>query len=285
LGELERRAEKIRSGVITAADAAVSDAQISPLTKHIDSYLVHLEGKGVSPAYLKPTRARLERVARDLHLSRLGDLEGERLEMWLREQAAAGMGAGNRNEYRGAWVRFCNWAVRTKRLAENPFRFLPLADAKTDRRRKRRALSEDELERLIAAARERGGEERALTYKLVELTGLRRGELSSLKLSQAELDGPSPRLRLEARDAKNRWSATIPLRHDLAEDLRAGLATRLAKCQEAAMRKKRPVPLRLEPEEPLLRVPGLRTFNHDLEAAKIAKRDPGGRAVDFHSLR
>jgi integrase len=77
----------------------------------------------------------------------------------------------------------------------------------------------DELERL--------GRERALIYKTLVLTGLRKGELASLTVGQLELDGPMPFVVLEAADEKNRQGSTIPLRLDLANDLR-GMVVRHA---------------------------------------------------------
>ena len=54
----------------------------------------------------------------------------------------------------------------------------------------------DELERL--------GRERALIYKTLVLTGLRKGELASLTVGQLDLDGPMPFVVLDAADEKNR---------------------------------------------------------------------------------
>ena len=66
-----------------------------------------------------------------------------------------------------------------------------------------------------------------MIYKTLVLTGLRKGELASLTVGQLELDGPMPFVILNAADEKNRQGSTIPLRHDLANDLK-GLAVRHA---------------------------------------------------------
>ena len=62
------------------------------------------------------------------------------------------MSAGNRNQYRQELVGFANWCGRTRQLITNPFSTVPKADAKADRRRQRRALTEDELRRLVYVA-------------------------------------------------------------------------------------------------------------------------------------
>ena len=161
------------------------------------------------------------------------------------------MGAVTRNGYREACVTFGNWCVRNRRLLSNPFAAVPKADAKADSRRKRRALTEDELVDCLDVARrrplldamtirrgkrkgeavaklpertrrrlERLGRERALIYKTLVLTGLRKGELASLTVGQVVLDADPPFLVLDAADEKNREGSTIPLRADLAADLR-----------------------------------------------------------------
>ena len=71
------------------------------------------------------------------------------------------------------------------------------------------------------------GRERALIYKTLVLTGLRKGELASITVGQLVLDADPAFLVLDAADEKNRKGSTIPLRADLAADLRQWLAERL----------------------------------------------------------
>ena len=61
---------------------------------------------------------------------------------------------------------------------------------------------------------ERLGRERALIYKTLVLTGLRKNELASLTVGQLDLDGLMPFVVLDAADEKNRQGSTIPLRAD-----------------------------------------------------------------------
>ena len=84
-----------------------------------------------------------------------------------------------------------------------------------ERARKRLAKNPE-----LIAELERLGRERALIYKTLVLTGLRKGELASLSVGQLELDGTMPFVELEAADEKNREGSTIPLRADLVNDLR-----------------------------------------------------------------
>ncbi len=151
--DLRNRAELVKANVLTPAQDAVADHQTMPLSEHIDAYIVYLTAKGVTSDRVKTTRQRLEQVAKDSHFRRLADLNGPALEKWLANRQAEGMSAGSRNGYREACVGFANWCKRNNRLLDNPFASVPKADAKADCRRKRRALTEDEMLRLLTVAR------------------------------------------------------------------------------------------------------------------------------------
>ena len=220
--------------------------------------------------------------------------------------------------YRSACVAFGVWCVKSQRFVMNPLAGLPKANEKADPRRHRRALTEGELVALLDAAQRRPlleartvrrgkrsgetaaqlrpetvarlemlGRERALIYKSLVLTGLRKSELASLTAGQLDLDDPMPCAFLHAADEKNRQGSQIPLRVDLAADLRRWLADKLATVQESARQTDEPIPTRLPGDTPLFNVPtGLvRILNRDLRLAGIPKRDDRGWTVDVHSLR
>lgn len=137
------------------------------------------------------------------------------------------------------------------------------------------------------------GWERALIYKTLAVTGLRRGELASLTSGQVLLDTGSPVLILEACDDKRRQGATLPLRADLAADLRAWIAY---KARTLAGDDHQPsgatIPLSaatpcLPPDMPILTVPEklIHVLDRDLLLAGIPKQDERGRTVDVHALR
>ncbi|MCL4195044.1 MAG: site-specific integrase, partial [Thermoguttaceae bacterium] len=324
LAELERRADKVRSGLRTVAEDAAVEHQAAPLATHVSAYLVTLEAEGTSPAHRANVERILKRLAADCRFNRLADLEREALERWLVSQEKAGMGGRTRNTYRAAAVAFANWCVETGRLLVNPFARVAKAAEDADPRRQRRSLTEAELTRLLDVARrrpledrltvyrgrrkgqqyarlrpevrqrlERLGRERALIYKTLVLTGLRKGELASITIGHLNLDTEPPYLTLDAANEKNREGSTIPLRADLAADLRQWIAEKAADTEEA--RRQAPTisiaPGRradgLPDDAPLFNVPDklVRILNRDLAAAGIPKRDDRGRTVDVHALR
>jgi hypothetical protein len=132
------------------------------------------------------------------------------------------------------------------------------------------------------------GRERALTYKTMIYTGLRKGELASLTVSALHLNGDGPHLELAAKNAKSGHGARIPLRADLAEDLRDHLAGKLDAYRRRTLADGRTeYPDALPGNTKLFNVPRdfIKIFDRDLEAAGIAKTDAQGRTVDIHCLR
>ncbi len=370
LADLERRAELVKSGVVTAGEDAVASHQNKPLSDHIAAFLEHQEAKNLCATQLNDTRSRLDRIAADCSFRRLADLNGAALERWLVARKAEGMSARTRNCYRQAWVTFGNWAARNSRLLSNPFAAVPKADEKADPRRKRRAMEESELNRLLAvatlrplaelgrlsvrkdkgevqrqrdtwkwerltydglgAAAERArdrlrdnpalvaklqerGRERALIYKTLVLTGLRKGELASLTVTQLDLDHDPPYLTLDCADEKNREGNSLVIRSDLALELRDWLADKATAFQQSASSEptvkfdpEAAKPSKcvigdskgrnrqscqdwtaLPPNTLVFDVPAglLRILNRDLRAAGIPKRDERGRTVDVHAMR
>jgi integrase len=320
LADLERKAELVRSGVMTTAEAAIGNHQAAPLAEHYNDYLAHLEAAGVTKEHRTNVKRQLRRLAADCALDRLADLSREALERWLSVRAQQGMGARTRNTYLSAAVSFANWCAdpNVMRIASNPFLNMPKANEKADPRRQRRAMTEPELIKLLAVARERPllealtvrkgprkgeryanvrpevrtrlerlGRERTLIYKTLVLTGLRKGELTSLTVAHLCLDDSVPFLTLDAADEKNREGNDIALRDDLAAELRDWLADKLRWLREEALVRGSPIPARLLPDTPLFDVPHklCKILSRDLRLAGIPKRDDRGRSLDVHALR
>jgi integrase len=94
------------------------------------------------------------------------------------------------------------------------------------------------------------GRERALIYKTLVLTGLRKGELASLTVAQLRLDAATPHVELDAGDEKSREGNSLVVRADLADDLRGWLTDRLAALRVEALRLGEPAPPASRPIPP-----------------------------------
>ena len=183
LGELVKRAEHLASGILTDAEARTADHRVTPLSEHFDAYGEHLKAKGVTPARIRATETRLTRAADRCGWRLLADLSGTELESWLAVNRDAGE------------MYAANWAKRNTvgRLVSNPFADVPLANEKADPRRKRRAMTEAELVRLLKVARLRPlAEYGRESFKLADAdkldTAKSRATWTKLPLSFAALD-------------------------------------------------------------------------------------------------
>ena len=134
---------------------------------------------------------------------------------------------------------------------------------------------------------ERRGRERALIYKSMALTGLRRGELASLTVGSLHLDGPTAYAVLEAASEKNREGSEVPLRADLVDDLRLWIADRFVDDEDSPTVSIEGRSRELPAATPLFAVPKklVRVLDRDLKAAGIAKTDDRGWTLDVHALR
>lgn len=172
-----------------------------------------IRGRKVSEKHRVDIERQLKMIARDCGFPKLADISREAMEKWMNHQGKAGMAARTRNTYRAAIVAFCNWFVAERRLAAHPLAGLPKAE-EAEPMRKRRALAEDKLTRLLKAAQERPlrdaltirraknkgkllakvgkperrrlrgvGRCRAPVYKFMMLTGLRRSEAASVTVN------------------------------------------------------------------------------------------------------
>jgi integrase len=317
LANLVSEMEKVKSGIMTHDDARAGAHADVPLARHVEDYLTHLRACERCEEHIEGTGQSIARVANDCGFERLRDLQRVTVERWLLKQAVAGMGARTRNTYRIALVAFGNWCLREARLLNNPLAGLPKANEAVDRRRERRALTLEEIGKLLKAAEERPlhekmlirrgkhkgtlrakinertkramvrlGRDRAMFYRIAIYTGLRAGELASRTLADLQLDASPPYLTLDARHDKARRGARQPLPDALVQAIRSYLAIRLKEAQEDALRSGKPVPAalaateRLTPEAPVVRV-----FDRDLKMAGITKKDESKRTVDIHSLR
>jgi site-specific recombinase XerD len=276
--QMLHRSEMVKAGVISEAEDRVSAHVTTPIETHIDDYLGHLS-RNASALHVRNVRHQMHSVITACGFRRLPDLDATALVRWLSLRKAEGFSPRTANTYLAAMKALANWAVKDGRMIANPFARVDRYDEKVDQRRQRRALTEDEVKRLLTVARLRPvaeygreteklqpnlgkrshwrraeltfatimddaargrkvlsdqpafleklewrGRERALIYKTLVLTGLRRGELASITVGQVEIDSDPACIHLHAADGKNREAATIPLRTDLAADIRAHLA-------------------------------------------------------------
>ena len=284
LADLERRAERVRSGLLSPAESRTAVHLTTVIGEHVAAFIASLEASGASPKHVSETRRILSHVLTGCEFRALADLDRSAVEHWLNRRRNEKASPRTRDADLAAPTTFGNWCVANGRVLLNPFRGIAKANEAADPRRRRRTMTEAELVLLLHAARRRPlldalavrrgkrkgegyanvrpemrerldavGRERALIYETLVLTGLRMNELGSLTVAQAKLDGPVPQFELNAADEKNREGNGVLIRDDLADDVRNWLTDKLGALQATARRRGEPIPVRLPPDNPRLR--------------------------------
>jgi integrase len=229
-GKLETEARLRRTGLIDPDQERLAITKQAALEGLLDTFEVSLADN--SPKYVKLTMSQVRRMIKGAEFKTLGDIEPEAVQTFLRSLRTAEDGIGHRtyNQYLQAMGTFCNWCVATKRLPSNPLAGIERLNTAVDVRHPRRALTAEEVAKLIESARSGGirvqgytGEQRARVYLMSFLTGLRRNELASLTRRSFSLDAAQPTIAVEARYSKHRRKDVLPLHPELVGMLRVWL--------------------------------------------------------------
>jgi integrase len=300
---VEREEFERRAGLRDAEQEGYAAASREPLSVHLDAWEESLAAAGSTRKHVDLFARRARRVVALLMGAPLAVIEPPRgagpadraraaagLAGWVARaklpdlteeramKALAALRAGGRslqtcNHHRASIRTFSRWCHDTRRAREHALRTLKGFNVRSDRRHDRRTIGLGELQRLIAVA-ERGpvvrgmsGPARALCYRLAATTGLRYGEIATIR--PGSFDWGAPSVRVAAAYTKNGQEAELPIPGELAADLRPFVA---------AVPADSPVfPLPFKKGAEMLRV--------DLEAAGIEYVDAAGQYFDFHSLR
>jgi len=264
--ESKLRDRLVEVGILSADRANIGKA----LSENINDYRESLAAREKSRQYIDTTINAIKRIVADCRFNYWTDITAVKVENYLKKLREKGISYRRSNAYLMAIKMFTYWMIEAGRASESPVRICKALHVELDRRRERRALSVDELRRLLettAAGPERfglSGYERSLLYKFAVETGLRANELRTLKVSSFDFENGT--VTVAAKNSKHRREDTLSLRKDTANELRAYLANKVPTAQ--AFR----VPYRTA-----------ELFRIDLEAAGIAYVDASGQYADFQA--
>ena len=224
--KLEGEARLRTTGLIDTDQERLAETKNSAVDNHLTAFEESLADN--SPKHVKLTMTRVRRVVVGCGLETLADIMPEAVQVYLRSlRKSDNLGHRTYNHYLQALDAFCNWCVTTKRLFSNPLLGLERLNTAVDVRHARRALTADEVSKLVESARGSGlsiqrftGEQRARIYLLSYMTGLRKKELASLTPRSFALAAKPPKVTVEAACSKHRRKDVLPLHPDLVVMLR-----------------------------------------------------------------
>ncbi|MGE3109814.1 MAG: tyrosine-type recombinase/integrase [Phycisphaerales bacterium] len=271
--KLEHDAMLRRRGIIDPLAEKMAGYATRPIGEFVAAFRDYLFSKRSSPQHIAETISLIENTASRSRWETIADIDGPRLSQELGRIIAAGGSARTANKRRQAVRGFTRWLVREQRLRADPLAGVAAIRQRDDVRLQRRALSDEEFLRLVAAA-EAGdpigrltGLQRAWLYKTAIHTGFRASELLSLTPRAFAV---RPRhIVLDARCSKRRRTDEQPVPQSFCAEIAPWLAMH-------------------EPDERLWPTTHDYTsamIKADLLAADIDPADTGEGCLDFHALR
>ncbi|MCA9272136.1 MAG: site-specific integrase, partial [Phycisphaerales bacterium] len=201
-----------RDGVVDPRDDRYADEGRKPLCEHVASYIAHCRHAGQAAHHVNQKASQLEALIAGSKATRLQELTADTLVLHLSALKDRDLSARSVNFARQIAVAFYQWCVKTGRARSNPLKVVPKQNEDRDRRRVRRPLTDEELSRLIAVAREHG---RETWYLAAALAGLRKGDLQRLTWSDVNFEEAT----ITLRHGKAKRTDILPMHPQLSEAL------------------------------------------------------------------
>ena len=166
LAEVRKEVERIQAGVLTTSELSTASASQSGIATHVDAYIDHLRhssGKGkrqrISASHLYNVERSIKRIIADCQFTSLREISRDRVQRWVSEgleDKTANWSNRTINSHVEGLKAFCFWCVdsaKPKRMMVNPLARFSMLDTENSQKRPRRALTTDELNRLLLVAR------------------------------------------------------------------------------------------------------------------------------------
>jgi integrase len=304
--KLEADAMLRREGVIDVRTDQCAKAEARPLVVknaegkviggHLADYHAALLAKGVTRDHANLVRTRANKVLRLAKAERISQLSPSAVQGAVAAIREEGLSLQTCNDTLRAIKQFSRWLWRDGRAREDVLVHLTGYNVALDRRHDRRALTDGELARLIAAAESgpavigMAGPERAMLYRVAVGTGFRANELRSLTPESFDVDADPPTVTVQAAYSKHRRKDVQPIRRDLADLLGPWLeAKQPGRPAFSSMPDKTAKMMRKDLAEAKtkwvqeVQSPGAQKPR--LDSDFLEYRDSAGRVADFHALR
>ena len=226
LHDMRTKAEREKAGLAGPFD----EQRKRPLRDHLADFAKTLRDNDNSPAHCQTTESRVRAVLDACRFLFLNDIQASRVQGFLADLRKSGTSQQTMNHYLRAVKQFSRWMVRDHRTKEDRLAYLSAGNVKTDRRIERREFTDDELGRLLEAAKNgpvrsklTGGQRFAL-YATALGTGLRASELASLTPGDFDFEVSPATVHVKAENEKARRGDTLPMPPGLVELLRPWLS-------------------------------------------------------------
>jgi len=276
LARYQTEVDRIRTGVATREELSKAQFRHVTLAEAMEQFRTKMTADGSDPKHVTATQKKLRLIFHETGIELLTDIRREPIERWIAHEIQQQKRAsGTINTYIRSIKSFAQYLTDIELLPNHPLKSVRKLNPDISPRKKRRAMTAEEVERLLQAAtankmsdRWEDGE-RALIYRLLLGTGLRSTELSLLTPNQ--IDFSRNRLTIEAAKTKNKKADVLPIRADLVQSVKEWVALYGIQSHERIFRF----------VSNSIRL----SFYQDLKFAGIERKGADGRSLDVHSLR
>jgi integrase len=277
--KLSRTAMRIDAGLLPAEAASPR----LPLTELLKRWRNYIESQGASEKGAKRQWQRAKDVCDGIGAIRVKDITPTKVADWIDEKRKADrhkkrFGQSTASNYIGGIKSFTRWCAIVQRCEPTDvLSAIKRSTVRTEMRRDRRALSEEDFRKLLEATKQNqekifglNGVERHALYLLASSTGLRASELASLTTNS--FDFHTGTVTIQGKHAKNKRTDQLPV-----PILVLGAVKKLSPSSGPVW------PNRKKPTQAWwLRAAAM--VYRDLEAANLPKL-VNGKIYDFHCLR
>ena len=276
LARYEAEVARIKSGVVTREELTKAKTPRITLDDALERFRIKMVASGCTHGHITLTLRRITQFSHETDIDSLAKFRRETVESWMaKEIQRKRRSARTINHYLTVVKSFVQYLVDTELLQGNLLKSVRKLNPELDRRKVRRAMTEEEVGRLLQAAetgkhrRKNKCKEQVLIYRLLLGTGLRSTELSLLTPNQ--IDYEHNRLTIEAAKTKNKKADVLPIRADLVQSVKEWIVAHGIQSHERVF---------------LFNKNSIRrSFYRDLRVAGIDRIDTDGRSIDIHSLR
>jgi len=256
--------EKEREAAGIIEPKLVRDAAQKLLAQHLEDYEADLVARGRAGRGGRGARllkARILRLLADNNWQRPCDVTPDSFINWRKRQKN---GARTLNHYLQGTISFLNWLERVGRIKFNPLKRVAKVDERGQKKRVRRAFTDEELVKLITGSGRRG-----IIYFAAARTGLRQEELRQLQWGDVQLDVAKPEIVVRAETAKNKKEEPVFLVPEIVEALKVHRPANWSRIDLVFPNG----------------IPRASRLKVDAERVGVAYKDERGRYADFHALR
>ncbi len=271
-----------------------------PLAEHIDGWEQAKKASGNTKDSIRPVVSRVRRIVGELGFVTWRDLNAPgaatKIKVWLGDlRAKEAINGTTANKFIGDIQDFCRW-LKDQGFVEYAAQLESLDTTEIDEDH-RRALSVDEMHRLVGAAasasRHHGltGDERAILYRFAVETGIRPGQIADLTVGDFRLMDNPPTVTSQAKIVKRRKIHEQVLRPALAADLQRRFAAKMSSAPAFRMPDKHRLAEMLRVDLAAARLAWISEATTDQDRIERAKSDfladvnHAGERVVFYSTR